>query len=66
MIVPPVDNSAEIKKAVDRFVTVAYTSPKLMQFIKIAVQAFDSASTAQLILHVKQGVAKGGDIHTSF
>lgn len=57
---------AEKKITVDKFVAAAYNNPALMRFLQIAAQSFESGTTAQLILHVKNGVAKGGDLHTSF
>lgn len=57
---------AEKKIAVDKFVASAYNNPTLMKFIAISVQTFEAKSTTKLMLHVQNGVAKGGDASLSF
>ena len=66
MIVLPTATAEEKKIAVDKFVATAYNNPALMNFIRIANLTFESATTTPLILHVKQGVAKGGEATISF
>lgn len=49
------------KRALDKFVSTAYTNPNLMKFIEVAVASFDSKKTIVIRLDVKDGEAKGGE-----
>ncbi len=66
MITLPPLKPGEAKIAVDKFAATAYNNPALMNFIRIANLTFESATTTPLILHVKNGVAKGGEATISF
>jgi hypothetical protein len=60
------DRPADSKQALDTFVSMAYTCPELMKFIRVAVDTFERRGTAKLTLHVKDGAPKGGDGTFSF
>lgn len=58
--------ASEENKSLDKFISMTHNNPTIMKFIELAVQTFDSKKTAKLILHVQNGVAKGGDATFSF
>ena len=66
MIVETAKEPGESKKTLDKFSNVAYTNTKLMDFVKIAVRAFESKSTMKLALDIKTGEPKGGSGNFSF
>jgi hypothetical protein len=63
---PSVDNPADARKTVDKFVAMAHNNEHLMRFLKVTVDSIEQKSTTKLTLHLKSGEPKGGEANFSF